>query len=461
MKPSKQYLALALAAAVIAATSACTTESTHYCNATEPCSAGLAYCDLQGSCSESGFIANTCIATPCWDAGPVTADAVTNTADAGDADAAVGDAGDCPTCVSACGTINSCGAPLVCGAPCDVTFVQEFAAAAPIQDDQFGRQITIAGDTLMVGSASEDTDGIGDVSVFRRNGSGVWSYVHKLSRSGDGIAENQGGLAMNADSSLVGAYATDDGANSSTGAVYVFEPNGSGNWQETAKLQAPDRAAYDRFGVRLDLAGTLATIGTRGKNSNAGAAYVFEKDVAGWSGLRLPDSAVADDNFGNDVAVSEDGIVVVGAPGKSPAPGAAYVYQKVGGAWQLSQTLTGNTGATDEFGEYVALHGDVLVVSARSSAYVFRRVGTDWVFEQHLAVGATVYAVEAGDGMVAVVGQKSGVGDNIWLYQQNGATWLETDQFSLGTSIAFDGDSIAVGFQYKDGTGKAAVYARQ
>jgi hypothetical protein len=90
------------------------------------------------------------------------------------------------------------------------------------------------------------------------------------------------------------------GNNSATeaGAAYVFERDGSGNWQQKAYLKAPNTEASDYFGWSVAISGDTIVVGApheasnstavcndlmscpgMGNNlaSNSGAAYVFER----------------------------------------------------------------------------------------------------------------------------------------------------------------------------------------
>jgi len=94
------------------------------------------------------------------------------------------------------------------------------------------------------------------------------------------------------------------------------------------------------------------------------------------------------DVFGQAIAV--DGIrVAIGAPSVSPnSNGSAYVFRRVGTNWVQEAVVTASDGAPDdEFGNSVAICGDYLAVGARldddngqssGSAYVFQRDGTHW-----------------------------------------------------------------------------------
>lgn len=92
--------------------------------------------------------------------------------------------------------------------------------------------------------------------------------------------------------------------------------------------------------------------------------------------------------FGASVSV-DDGVLLIGAPGAAdwgPQSGAAYVYRKVNGGWQLHQKLTANDGVPfDRFGASVAVSGDYALIGApgrddsgdnAGTVYIFRRLAS-------------------------------------------------------------------------------------
>jgi len=86
---------------------------------------------------------------------------------------------------------------------------------------------------------------------------------------------------------------------------------GQGKRQVRAELKGSD----DYFGGSVAISGTTAVVGAEGHASDAGRAYVFTKTAASWkqvAELKGSDT-VADDDFGNSVAISGT-TAVVGAP---------------------------------------------------------------------------------------------------------------------------------------------------
>lgn len=208
---------------------------------------------------------------------------------------------------------------------------QAYLKAAQVSSfDQFGTSVAISGDTLVVGSITEDgaTPGV--------NGA-------------------------------VNEFATDSGA------AYVFVRSGT-TWSQQAYLKASQVTNDDRFGISTSISGDTVVVGafledgsTAGVNgtvnnstNNAGAAFVFLRSGTTWSQQAyLKASQVsAVDYFGNSVSVYGD-TVVAGAPyedsstaGINPAAnessndsGAAYIFTGLGPAFPVP-TVTGVSPAT-------------------------------------------------------------------------------------------------------------------
>lgn len=204
------------------------------------------------------------------------------------------------------------------------TWVQQayLKASNPNAYDSFGRSVAVAGDTVVVGAAGEDSSGMGvnaDQSdngassagaayVFVRDGV-TWSQQAYLKASNTGRSDGFGSsLAVAGDTVVVGATGEASGAtgvngtqsdNSAVyaGAAYVFVRNGV-TWSQQAYLKASNTDALDRFGRSVAVAGDTVAVGaylegsgatgvngTQSDNSayRAGAAYVFVRSGTTWS----------------------------------------------------------------------------------------------------------------------------------------------------------------------------------
>ncbi len=202
--------------------------------------------------------------------------------------------------------------------------------------DEFGRSVAVHGDVALVGAYLDDDNGndSGSAYVFQDDGSGNWTQQTKLTAS-DGITIDWFGynVAIDGDVALVSAIFDDDTGNQS-GSVYVFEDDGSGNWTQQDKLNAGDGAAGDEFGHSMVLDGDVVLVGARrddDNGNNSGAAYVFQLDGSGnWNELKklTASDGAAFDEFGWSVAFADD-TALVGVyqdDDNGNSSGSAYFY---------------------------------------------------------------------------------------------------------------------------------------
>ena len=102
-------------------------------------------------------------------------------------------------------------------------------------------------------------------------------------------------------------------------------------------------------------------------------------------------AGAADDHFGRSVSISGD-VAVIGAwldDDNGSQSGSAYVFRFDGLSWVQEAKLTASDGTvSDQFGTWVSISGDVVVVGGRfadgnasgsGSAYVFLKPPGGWV----------------------------------------------------------------------------------
>ena len=261
---------------------------------------------------------------------------------------------------------------------------QKLVASTRTDYDQFGEAVAINGDTIVVGALFEDSGGSasGTAYVFTRSGT-TWSQQQKIVAS-DAQASDQfgGNVAITGDTIVVGALYEDAGG-SNAGAAYVFTRSGT-TWSQQQKLVASDAAAGDRFGSSSSIYGDTIVVGAVNENSQAGSAYVFTRSGTTWSQQQkiVASDAGAHDWFGIDVDIEEN-TVVVGAYGDDSGTtqngeGAAYIFSRSGTTWTQDKKIVSSTRSTNAyFGYHVALQDNSIIVGAwgensqTGAAYVF------------------------------------------------------------------------------------------
>ena len=255
--------------------------------------------------------------------------------------------------------------------------------------DDFGGSVSIFGDTAVVGARKDDDpNNSGSAYVYRFNGT-AWVEEAKLTASDATLADNFGSsVSISGDVVLVGA-ASDSDSGTQSGSAYVFRYDGAA-WVEEAKLTASDAAAFDQFGTDVSINGDTALIGAFQDSDagfSSGSAYVFRYDGTTWieeAKLTASDTA-PEDSFGESVSVSGD-TALIGTRERdvfNTWVGSAYVFRYDGAAWVEEAKLTASDAATgDQFGFVVSISGGTILVgafldddwgSASGSAYIFKR----------------------------------------------------------------------------------------
>ena len=189
--------------------------------------------------------------------------------------------------------------------------------------DNFGTSVAISGEIAVVGADADDAVGgiqnraPGSVYIFERNagGTGQWGQTARLS-AGEESDFFGAAVALSDDLLTIGALGHNEGGATSTGAVYIFERDKGGEWQQTAKVVPNEVAELARFGKGLAVGRNAFVAGAGGTEVNnfagAGAAYVFERSENGqWrqvSTLTL-DNPVRQQAFGRRVGISGGKVV--------------------------------------------------------------------------------------------------------------------------------------------------------
>lgn len=220
-------------------------------------------------------------------------------------------------------------------------------------NDQFGGQISLDGNSFVIGVALERSSarGIngdendnsakysGAVYVFTYDGSNWAQQAYIKSSNSDAsdffgisVSLNQDTLAVGARQESSNAIGVDgdqmDNSSSQSGAVYVFARTG-GIWSQQSYLKSSNSDGNDHFGFAISLSGSQLVVASREEDSgstgvdgdlndnsivDSGAAYLFENNAGVWSQKYYIKASNTDslDGFSHSI-VLENGRLVVGA----------------------------------------------------------------------------------------------------------------------------------------------------
>jgi hypothetical protein len=346
--------------------------------------------------------------------------------------------------------------------------------------------------------------GIESVRTYRRTGSAPTPFV--LAGDTSRLPSTQQAffgavVAVEGDLAVVGAPSMQQPRGpvfpndfARVGAAYVYARNGDQWTLREALTITPLGGDTAAFGSAVAISGNTIAIGAPGERaalsgSGTGAAYVY---TVGPSSIDLQ-QRIAIDNvtasnqaFGRSLSLDGD-TLAVGAPFTSNPVlsnnfGRVFVYTRSGATWTKQQEIvdTAPPGTADDFGNYVILRGDALVIGTRRSAtsgyvpYVAAatRSGGTWSIVQRivqppgsnngtdtfgqslawsgntLAIGARTHGTEAGaasgNGRVYLYEGTPGSFALAQTLRQVDDTTSSTSS-AFGAALALSGDRLLVG----------------
>ncbi|HSM07857.1 MAG TPA: choice-of-anchor B family protein, partial [Gemmatimonadota bacterium] len=296
------------------------------------------------------------------------------------------------------------------------------------QGESFGRMADMAGGVAIFAAWGHD-GGRGGVWVYERDEAGDWNraallkasdgrpqdfFGYAIATDGERIAvgvplrdrtpapadDDQGDQGDQGDDAEDGDAAAEADAEADepepdVGAVYIFERDGSGAWQETGRVEIPWLAANALFGWSVALAGDDVLAGAPGESGFTGTVYrLSEADDGSWS---VSQALQAYDGgpggwFGSSVTVADDGSIWVGSQNADGRRGATYILASGGsGAISGVSKLDAEAiGSNDGVGTFLTVSDDVAVVTAGGADYglgavhVFADRGGRWAHETKL-----------------------------------------------------------------------------
>lgn len=263
---------------------------------------------------------------------------------------------------------------------------------------------------------------------------------------------------------------------------------------------ASDGATNDYFGtaVRISGNGQVIIVGAHGDDAERGSAYIYTKSGEVWTQVQKiqPSDSVAGHLFGFAVALTNDGQrIVISSQRFNNSRGRVYVYDKVGAAWTLVQTIDPYYNIDGRFGTCLSLSldGSVLAVGAPLTAlsatnagmgYIYETINGIYVekarFQRDIIRADTFFANDvsvSGNGQVIVFGMRGAESNSggISVFHRISGEWVRdvnifpwdaqtNKRFGFRVSADYTGTIIAVGAdgdsQIVSGAGALYIYKK-
>jgi hypothetical protein len=291
-----------------------------------------------------------------------------------------------------------------------------------------------------------------------------------------------------------------DGTDKDAGLVRVYDLNGTA-WTKRG-LDIGGEAKDDNSGYSVSLSGDGDTVAIGAAFNddtavNAGHVRVYDWNGTAWTkrGLDI-DGEASTDTSGWSVSLSAVGdTVAIGAPyndGTAPNAGHVRVYDWNGTAWTKRGLDIDGEAKDDQSGFSVSLSGDgdkVAIGAVQNDGTalnaghvrVYDWNGTAWT-KRGLDIDGEAMNDQSGfsvslsaDGNTVAIGapfndDTATNAGHVRVYDWNGTTWTKrgldidgeamNDQSGFSVSLSGDGDTVAIGAVYNDGTDLNAGHVR-
>lgn len=354
----------------------------------------------------------------------------------------------------------------------------------PVANAQFGRSVAMDGDLVAVGEGGDGA--VGAVYLYKRQG---MTYVPEATLispdATPGIFPEFGRtVAIQGNTVFVGARFAPAGDLERAGAVYVFRKHGN-SWQFEEKIVSPAPENEDNFGRALAIQGNLLVVTARKTKDEEGAAFVFE--YAGGRWVHTANLTASDPTkeayFGQAVDIQGDVIAISARNANPNGAGAFYLFRRSGDGWTETAKITPENGKkNDQYGFTIAMAGDTIAVGARradpggladaGAAYVYSLNGDMVSLVATLTASDAIVKDEfgqsvafAGDTLAVGAWKDDGQQGSIYLFQRKGGRWIETGKVTasdgvagdeFGYSLAAFGNRMVTGAHFADAKAGAA-----
>lgn len=247
----------------------------------------------------------------------------------------------------------------------------------------------------------------------------------------------------------------DAAAGNNTGAIYIYNTDGT----DETKVTASDAAGGDRFGYSVAIGcGKIVVGAPQTDQVTNGAVYVYNLDGSNEIKITASDGA-GNDRFGWSVAVG-NGKIVVGAPADDDAgisSGSAYIYD-LDGTNEIKITAS-DAAAGDEFGAGVAIGCGRIVVTAPENyggtafgvAYIYDLLGNE-IAKYVPIVGGSARTFGDGSNSVAINSGRICIGNYNYNSGRGIAYLVDLDGNEITTlqvepinALDFFGENVRIG----------------
>lgn len=268
------------------------------------------------------------------------------------------------------------------------------ANPAPLLADEFGGALAISGTRLAVGIPLDDPNNAdsGRVYIYDLAGGSpaLWTTLENPTPQSNDNFGRSVGFAGNR---FVTAAHGDNTGGSDVGSAYVFDFSGAPPAAPLITINTPSISSEEEFATGVDLWGSIVVVGAhhddKGSNSNSGTVFIYDRlsPTPNVPVLTIDNPAPnTNDYFGAAVAINGNTVVVAAYQDDSPATncGIVYVFDRSSQTPGVPVLTIPNPSpnAQDQFGNDIAISGSRLVVGcARNDVGAIADAGSAYVYD--------------------------------------------------------------------------------
>jgi len=374
----------------------------------------------------------------------------------------------------------------------DRSYLEQKIQSISEVDNRFGITVSSSGEYIVVGAPHENNS-LGYVYIYKKQIDGKVIEVAKIQSNDIEVGDNFGSEVAIDREYIVVSAAGEDTKGNNAGSIYLFKINSDTEILQIAKFQANDTESNDQFGTSISIGGDYIVVGASYDDSTGnkgGSAYLFKRNSDTMNDITEIAKIKADpneyvDEFGWAVSIDGNYIVVGGrehdgvtTDNTYTGTGAAFVFKRNSdtSVTRLAKLKASDPESWAGFGVTVSISGDYIVIGApgsnanghaSGSAYVFKRYSDSSITqitqlqenypEQYRSFGSEV---SISSDSIIVGAQPTGEGQNdtnsISLFKINSDTNIsQVKNFKAssivpypedyGSSLSIDNDFIVVG----------------
>ncbi len=245
--------------------------------------------------------------------------------------------------------------------------------------DQFGTSLAIFGTRLLIGSPADDA-GKGSAYIYDYTKSEIEpiKLTDDLGLAADGFGSS---VAVEGNIGIVGSPKMSNGLTVKTGGFLAFDMTTGALLKRFTPTGA---AAGDTAGSAVALAKGLVIMHATTLASPTRGKVVTYNLLTGEEITLAPSDSAVGDLFGKSISSTQSGLIIIGAPGKNTNQGAAYIYD-------LNTISSTNTtellkipapqNTAQAFGSAVALVGETAIIAASNDSTAGPNVGSVYIIK--------------------------------------------------------------------------------